>query len=76
MDTKKVKTLPQCDNEVELANQFNQFYMDEIKKIRDTIPDDANVNNGNEMLNESHYNLFQGHSFDSFDPVTIEEIKK
>ena len=74
LDTKKVQVLPQCDNEVELANRFNQFYVDKIKKIRETIPDDANVDNG--MMNESHYNIFQGHSFDSFEPVTIEELKE
>ena len=73
LDTKKVKVLPQCDDEVELANKFNQFYLDKIKKIRETIPDGANHNN--EMLNENHYNTFQGHNFDSFEPVTIEELK-
>ena len=76
LDTKKVKTLPQCDNEVELANKFNHFYVNKIKNIRDKIPSNGHNNNGNEMFNEPEYKRFQGDSFNNFEPVTIDELKE
>ena len=77
LDTKKVRTLPLGDNEVELANKFNQFYMNKINNIRDSIPYSCgNNNNSNEMFNKPDYKPFQGDSFDNFEPVTIDELKE
>ena len=74
LDTRKVKTLPICENEVELANKFNQFYMNKINNIRESIPYSSESNN--EMFNGAGYKHFQGESFDHFELVTIDELKE
>jgi hypothetical protein len=71
LDKKKSVTLPQFDNQpVKLANRFNSFFIDKVKNLRDKIPAiDSSVNFDNSQVD------FNGTFLDTFDPVTVDELK-
>lgn len=64
--------LPQFGNQPEhLANQFNQFYTDKVRKIRDKIPAiDSSVT--------TDYNgaAFTGVPIDIFEPTSVSELRE
>ena len=69
LDKNSEKVLPTQDDPKQLANDFNQFFIDKVNKIRKSIPE---VNN-----NVTYYSRpFQGEMLLEFEPTTEEELRK
>ncbi|MCH2405859.1 MAG: hypothetical protein MK200_06665, partial [Nitrosopumilus sp.] len=70
LDKKKEKILPTHTDALKLANQFNDYYVEKIDKIRETIPpeDDNNV----KLVTKN----FDGELLNLFEPTTEEELKE
>ena len=67
--TKSSCVLPQHTDAKELANTFNNFYINKVKKLRSDIPcSDHDTTYKNTIYN--------GTRMDSFTPVTVEELSK
>ena len=65
-DKSKSSALPQHDNAGELANNFNNFYIDKVKKLRSGIP----ISNSVESIHQ-----YNGIMLDSFVPTTVTELR-
>ena len=70
LDKKDEKVLPAYTDPVELANEFNEFYIKKIEKLRNSIPQ-ADVND-----TPIQGTKFEGEKLDVFAPTTIEELKE
>ena len=68
LDRNKVKVLPEYEDPVKLANSFNEYYVDKIKKIRSSIPTIS------ENVVTPKY--FEGEPLDSFVPTTIADMEE
>ena len=66
LDKNKVRSLPEHEDPVKLANEFNRYYIDKIDKIRKAIP----VASENVITPTR----FQGNNLDSFEPTTVDEL--
>ena len=66
LDKKKVRTLPEHDNPVKLANEFNTYYIEKIKKIRKEIPTTS------ESVIE--IDVFSGTRLVEFEPTNSDEL--
>ena len=67
LDKNTERILPAHTDPKELANDFNQYYIDKIDKLRETIPPT------NEQMNGVK---FKGTKLEAFAPTTIEEVRK
>ena len=65
--TKSSSALPQHDNAKELVDNFNHYYIDKVKRLRDNIPFSP------PDINDFAY--FNGTILESFRPVTIQELE-
>ena len=69
--TKSNVTLPQFDNHPEnLANRFNTFYKDKVANIREKIP----TIDSSDVL-DSNQSTFNGTPLETFNPVSVEELR-
>ena len=68
LDKTEQKFLPTHTDAKQLANEFNQFYVNKIVKLRESIPSD-------ESVYESDC-FFSGTTLDFFAPATEEEVSK
>ena len=68
LDRNKVRSLPEYDDPVKLANEFNKYYIEKIENIRRTIP----------LVPENVINTkqFQGSILDKFESTTEEELQE
>lgn len=67
--------LPESNNNITLANKFNNFFLDKIVKIRDEISNAPTL----EAISQAEQLLFPGSTkekFHTFKPTTEAEIKK
>ena len=65
LDKNEDRVLPPHSDSKQLANEFNQFYVDKVKKIRKSIPT---------VTPTAHPRPFQGEQLLVFEPTTIEEL--
>ena len=65
-DKSKSSALPQHDNAGELANNFNNFYIDKVSNLRSNIP----VTNSTTSIHQ-----YNGIMLDSFVPTTVIELR-
>ena len=71
MDKNKSRgVLPKHDNPIELANTFNQFYLNKVQKLRHKIPLSKNDTTQNNDV------IFNGTKLDCFRPTTVHELRK
>ena len=69
LDKTKEKVLPSYSDPEKLANEFNEYFVEKVKKIRKSIPE--TTSNGN------HYSRpFTGIRMNEFKLVTEEDVKK
>ena len=69
LDKTKERVLPPFTDPIDLANQFNKFYIDKVVKIRESIPVDCK--------DISQYSCpFEGIKLNSFRPTTCVEVEK
>ena len=69
LDTKNVAVYPQCNKTLDLANEFNNFYISKVTKLRSGIPVVTS--------NIPDVDLqFSGSTLDSFEPVTVDELRE
>ena len=68
LDKNKVRSLPDHEDPVKLANEFNEYYIKKIENIRKTIPA-----NPNSVVNPTQ---FEGNKLHSFEPTTVEELEE
>ena len=69
LDKTKVKVLPSYEDPKVLANEFNEYFVEKVKKIRKSIPI------SNEAV--SYYSRpFNGERLTQFEIVTDEQVKK
>ena len=61
-----VKILPQHNSEYELANSFNNFYIDKVNKIRDSLP--------KVDLVHTDFEDFEGNVLNQFQPITVDQL--
>ena len=61
--------LPKHDNPVELANTFNQFYLNKVQQLRGKIPLSKNDTSQNDVI-------FNGTKLGCFRPTTVHELRK
>ena len=67
LDKKGERVFPVHTDSKKLANEFNQFFINKVQKIRDSIPDVTE--------NSIHYSRpFQGQMLSEFEPTTEEEL--
>ena len=69
LDRNETRALPDHNDSTELANQFNEYYIQKIGNLRKTIPEDSK---GLEISQTK----FQGEKMEKFDPCSEEELKK
>ena len=66
----KVKTLPEnTGTDQDLANNFNNYFCDKITTIRDSFDDHCDHS-------ELQFSTSSSSSLDSFDPATLDELRK
>ena len=68
LDRKKIKSLPEHSDSKQLADEFNQFYIDKIVKLRKTISTDI------KQVLDIHIELFEGEKLTHFELATEEEV--
>ena len=68
LDKKKRRILPEHDDSVKLANEFNKYYVEKIEKIREAIPITTD-----EVITRDP---FVGEKLDTFEPTNIEELNE
>ena len=61
--------MPEHNDPQKLADEFNDYYIDKIKKLRETIPTDS-------VGMEIPSSIFEGLKMERFDPVDEEELEK
>ena len=69
LDKNEERVLPAHSDAKKLANEFNEFYVEKVKKIRKSIPE-VNTDPG------MYARPFQGQRLDQFEPTTVEELEK
>ena len=69
LDKTSKKRLPHCTDAAKLANEFNNYYVEKIEKLRQTIP--KNANNYHDEIKQ-----FEGEKLAEFEPTTDEELKE
>ena len=69
LDKQRTRVLPDHTDAKQLADEFNDYYVQKIKKIRDTIPGDSE---GMSLPTR----LFEGERLERFKPVTEEDLQK
>ena len=67
LDNNVETVLPTHNDPVELANEFNEFYVDKIDKLRQSIPDEVY----NDLPTPPH---FKGEKLWMFGPTSVEEV--
>lgn len=67
LDRREARTLPEHTDALELANEFNEYYIDKINKLRNTIPETEKPAT---VVDE----IFCGQELSVFEPATEEEI--
>ena len=67
LDKKNEKILPTHNDPQQLANDFNSYFIEKVKNIRESIPNVERTNTGR---------LFTGEKLTVFKPTTEEEIKQ
>ena len=72
LDEDSNRLLPTCDNNVTLANDFTDFFLQKIYQIRDDIENDPTV----DISLRSDYQSSCNSSFFHFDTLTDEDILK
>ena len=68
LDRTKVRSLPEHTDSIQLADDFNDYYIKKIADIRKTIPNnfvDVNI----------PVDIFNGDNMNYFEPTTEEELK-
>ena len=65
--SKSSASLPQYDNAKDLANNFNDYYINKVQKIRNNIPESEPVNSNS---------VNNGAILESFRPTTVPELRK
>ena len=68
LDRNKVRSLPRHTDPIQLANDFNDYYINKIEDIRKTIP-------SNSRGCQHPVHLFDGEDLNYFEPTTEEEVK-
>ena len=68
LDKKEERTLPAHTDTLQLATEFNEYYIDKVQKLRKSIP----LNSGNDEFKNK---AFEGMELESFEPATEDEIK-
>ena len=66
LDKKKIRILPEHDDSVKLANEFNKYYVEKKEKIREAIPITTV-----EVITRD---LFVGEKLATFEPTNIKEL--
>ena len=69
LDKNKTRSYPDHENPQKLAEDFNEFYVQKLKKIRENIP----KNNEN---NQTTGASFIGTPMESFHHTTVEELNE
>ena len=69
LDKKDERVLPTHTDPVQLANEFNHFYVDKIEKLRKSIPQTKEP-----MIIEPK--RFDGEKLNQFAPTTVDEVKR
>ena len=69
LDKRDARVLPTHTDPVTLANDFNQFYIEKIDKLRESIPPSTE----SEIPRVS---VFQGKKLDMFALTTVEEVRE
>ena len=69
LDKKDERVLPSHTDPVELANEFNHFYVDKIEKLRKSIPK-------TKVPSIIEPKKFEGEKLNFFAPTTAEEVKR
>ena len=69
LDKKADRVLPAHDDPKTLANEFNEYYINKIEKIRKSIPETHDANLDEKVP-------FKGKKLDCFRPVSSEEVLK
>ena len=69
LDKNSERVLPSHSDSKQLANEFNQFYVDKVQKIRHSIPT---------VESDSQYysRPFQGQQLTQFEPTNADEVKE
>ena len=68
LDMKKPSVLPTHDSKLELATNFNNYFIDKISKIRKSFPPAQNTNS-------LEKNTYSGTFLEKFEPITEEELR-
>ena len=68
LDKDKVRVLPEHTDPLQLANEFNQYYIEKVDKIRRSIPSTTQT--------IENINLVTGEKMKQFEPVTEKELKQ
>ena len=66
---KSSNILPQYEDPKDLANKFNNFYINKVQQLRCKIPP-TNFNR------DKYFSRFSGRILDSFRPATVDELKE
>ena len=69
LDKNSERVLPSHSDSKQLANEFNQFYVDKVQKIRNSI---SPVESDSEFYSRP----FQGQWLTEFEPTNVEEVKE
>lgn len=69
LDKNKVRTLPEHTDPLQLANDFNEYYIEKVNNLRKSIPSDCE---NKEIPTE----VFEGEKLDAFRITTEEELKE
>ena len=69
LDKKSERLLPHHTDAVKLANEFNNYYVEKIEKLRQTIPKNANNY-------QAEVKQFEGEKLSEFESTTDEELKE
>ena len=67
-DKKSTRILPQHTDPKKLANEFNEYYVEKIDKLRKTIPESS--------MDRAVMNKFEGEKLAVFAPTTDEELRE
>ena len=69
LDKNSERVLPSHSDSKQLANEFNEFYVDKVQKIRNSIP---HVESDTQFYSRP----FQGQWLTEFEPTNIDEVKE
>ena len=73
VNDKKTRCLPSCTDDLTLANDFTQFFIDKINTIRADIENDSTVNI---QLRTSLHTQFTGDGLSAFNIVPVDDVIK